>query len=548
MLSMHGASLTRLVPLRKLRHWRNPRGAKFRVDDLIQSFDHAPQLQNIVVRRLPGPRDEYEVISGHRRVEAARRKGWGHIEAKVVEVADETAEAYALEENLRRKALPDEPSAVARLLAIYDRTSPVKHGGDRRSKEYQRSKAQVAHLNAATRAAEVIGQSASEVRRKARIGRLGTAKVKRALAEKQINILEASNLAGLAARQQDRRLSSLLKAKGRTQPREVRKALDALAYVEKVLRSGHGRSALRRRLADLVELAGAPRGLGGPRSREPVIPSRAVHFEAASCNRKLGPVALAAGRERPHFQPMRPLVASTLVSIQATCPDSCAFKGAPGAPGGCYVDSGFTRIAMEKLDSAAWKLSSLEVIAEEVRQVDNAFGGGPIPQDGARGGRDLRLHVGGDVGTLGGARLLATATRRWRARGGGTVWTYTHNWREVPRREWGDAVSVLASVERPGDIAAAAQRGYASAIVVEQFPGSRVFELPGAKVGILPCPAETRGTNCAECRLCLDRDLLAMKVAIGFELHGQHKTVARQALALAVEGRGDTPKHPVAQL
>lgn len=119
------ASLTRLLPVRSLRSGRNPRGAHFDVTDLIESFGRSPQLHNVVVRPVPEAEKQWEVVAGHRRVEAFRKLGYSHIEAKVVSVDDETAERLALEENLRRKALPDEASAVARLIELY---GPPKRG------------------------------------------------------------------------------------------------------------------------------------------------------------------------------------------------------------------------------------------------------------------------------------------------------------------------------------------------------------------------------------------------------------------------------------
>lgn len=539
---MRAASLTRPLPLAKLRPGKNPRGKRFSVDDLVQSLGHAPLLQNIVVRRLPGPRDEYEVVAGHRRYEAAKRLGWSHIEAKIVEVSDEIAEAFALEENLRRKALPDEPTALARLLAIYEGEGAARRGGDRRSAQFKAgAKVQTANLSAVARAARATGQSETDVRRKARIGRRGSAQLRTALARKQINILEADKLASLPRRDQELALATLVETKhGSDVPKDIRRAIDALAYVEKVLGRYRRGEMDREAVRDLrrgLDAAGTALGrLDRSRStgkRERTAPDRdvsqAVRFEPISMNRKLGPVVLAPGKARPHFGTMRPYVASTLVSIQATCPDTCVFKGTPTAPGGCYVDAGFTRIAMQKLDGAAWGLASLDVVKEEVRQIDDAFDGGPVPQDGARGGRDLRLHVGGDVEAPEGARLLALAARRWRARGGGTVWTYTHAWREVPRSAWGESIAVLASVEEAEDIPAARRRGYAAALVVERFPeGGKAFLI--GRTRVVPCPAETRRTTCVECRLCLDRDLHSMKVAISFKLHGQHQAVARLAM------------------
>jgi hypothetical protein len=268
----------------------------------------------------------------------------------------------------------------------------------------------------------------------------------------------------------------------------------------------------------------------------PVLRSSAEHpppsaagtarFVPASYNRKLAPVERLPTGSRLRPKPRAPFVSTTDVSIAATCSNACPFKG-----GGCFAEAGFTRFMARKLDAAAEGLTADQVIAEEARLIDGAFKGGRVPQDGAWGGRDLRLHVGGDVGSALGARLLAGAAERWRDRGGGAVWSFTHAWREVPREAWG-SISVLASVERPEDIEAAHAAGYAAAIVVDEFPTDRAFFLPRSGAKIVPCPAEARGTTCVECRLCLDADKLARRnVAIAFEAHGPKARRVRETLA-----------------
>jgi hypothetical protein len=107
---------------------------------------------------------------------------------------------------------------------------------------------------------------------------------------------------------------------------------------------------------------------------------------------------------------------------------------------------------------------------------------------------------------------------------------FTHAWREVPRDAWG-SISVLASVEQLGDIEAARAAGYAVAIVVDEVPTDKAFFRVGSDTKIVPCPAETRGATCIECRLCLDDDKLARSnVAIAFEAHGPTARRVREVL------------------
>ncbi len=266
------------------------------------------------------------------------------------------------------------------------------------------------------------------------------------------------------------------------------------------------------------------------RTRRSAASRSGASFQSRSSNRKLAPRRLVRSGTRLRPTPIRPFCSSTSVSIAATCPESCPFKGSLGRPGACYERSGFTKFRAERLDEDARDVSGERVIEHEVVLIRRAFGGGPIPQDGARGGRDLRLHVGGEVPSTASARLLAAAAAHWCGRGGGLVWTFTHRWREIPRSAFG-SISALASLERPKDIEAARERGYAAAIVVSQFLSRRAFRLAGADAKVIPCPAETAGTACVECRLCLDGDaLLARGVAIGFEAHGPRAKDARELL------------------
>lgn len=272
-------------------------------------------------------------------------------------------------------------------------------------------------------------------------------------------------------------------------------------------------------------------------------------FHAVSCDRKLSPVDLVdVGFPRPRPTPRAPFCSSTYTSIHGTCSDDCPLKRA-----GCYVDAGFTKFANDKLDQALLGKTPEQVIAIEVRLIDEAFpqrlikgrfgmlARGGVPQDGARGGRELRLHVGGDAPSEACAKMLAGAADRWRARGGGRVWSYTHSYRTVRRQAWG-SVAVLASVEKPEQVAVARAQGYAPAVLVPEFPnGKRLFEFGGAQ--IIPCPVEATpgsGKTCIQgCRLCLGEvDLYGKNQGIGFAVHGPEEakvqlTVRPRAAALA---------------
>jgi hypothetical protein len=250
----------------------------------------------------------------------------------------------------------------------------------------------------------------------------------------------------------------------------------------------------------------------------------------ASADRKLSPVRLDPHRSRPRPVPIGPYCAATYSSIEATCPPSCRFRA-----GACYVTAGFTAQLARSLDDAARGKGGDAVADAEAALIEAAFKRAQVPQDGARGGRDLRLHVGGDAASEAAAQRLAWAVDTWRYRGGGDVWTFTHRWREIRRGAW-SSISVLASVESAAEARAAQRLGYVPALVVKRFPSRRAFRVRGMRGLVVPCPNETTGgeVTCVECRLCLDADALARRgKAIAFAVHGVGASKVRLPLVEA---------------
>ncbi len=85
----------------------------FNQDDLNELSDSIREhgvLQPILVRELDGA---YQLIAGERRWLASQRAGLPLIPCRVVDVIDQTAFDYALEENLKRKDLSDIEKAMA---------------------------------------------------------------------------------------------------------------------------------------------------------------------------------------------------------------------------------------------------------------------------------------------------------------------------------------------------------------------------------------------------------------------------------------------------
>lgn len=213
-------------------------------------------------------------------------------------------------------------------------------------------------------------------------------------------------------------------------------------------------------------------------------------------------------------------VDATYASIKKTCPDSCSLKGQ-----GCYAQTSYTGIIVARMDKRARQGSPLALARAEARAIDQSHKGGPIPA-----GRDLRVHVAGDSRTVKGTRILNAAIGRWKKRGGGFAWSYTHAWKHVRRDEW-IQVSVLASIENPRDSEAVRAQGYAPALVVGEHPTDKAYKLPGSETTFIPCPQQTRGVACTDCRLCMKADwLFQNNKGIAFASHGVYKGIIKRRL------------------
>lgn len=204
-------------------------------------------------------------------------------------------------------------------------------------------------------------------------------------------------------------------------------------------------------------------------------------------------------------------VAATYASIEATCPSSCKLKNA-----GCYAQLGFVGIQNARLTRAKRSYTPTEIAKIEADLIDKSFNRKSIP------GTVLRLHVSGDVTTKTGVKFLASASSRYQKRGGGKVWTYSHAWKKLPRKHWGN-ISVLASVDSIQEAKEAIAAGYAPAMAVPKFQSEKAYEIDGIK--FIPCPAQTKDdVTCSSCKLCMKSDFLeASKAGILFEAHGSSK-------------------------
>lgn len=227
--------------------------------------------------------------------------------------------------------------------------------------------------------------------------------------------------------------------------------------------------------------------------------------------------------------------AATTYVEQRSCPTECVFFDG----GGCYAEDGpLGKFVTQPLNRAAAMF--VNATPEEIAEAEAAA----IDRMEVVRGRPLRLHTVGDCKTDEAARIVAAAAARYRERGGGAVWTYTHAWRTVERASWG-AVSVLASCETHADCMQAAGSGYATALVVEHFEQDTTYDLHAGSmlVRLIPCPAETRDIPCSDCRLCFRDDRrLEAGVTIGFAIHGTKFLRRKARLALTDPGNPNRKK------
>lgn len=219
-------------------------------------------------------------------------------------------------------------------------------------------------------------------------------------------------------------------------------------------------------------------------------------------------------------------VDTTYVAIKQSCPDSCKLKDA-----GCYAQVSYVAMVNKRNERRVRGGSAVDVAKAEAAAIDKSYGGGDVPV-----GRVLRIHTAGDSRTRRGTRLIAAAVNRWKKRGGGAAWSYSHAYKHVPRSYWG-SVSILASVDGVEDIESARKNGYAPAIVVAEHVSEKAYKLVGSEVKFIPCPAQTKPggkeVSCVKCRLCFSADrLFENGMGISFAAHGVKQGAVKRRLEM----------------
>jgi hypothetical protein len=209
-------------------------------------------------------------------------------------------------------------------------------------------------------------------------------------------------------------------------------------------------------------------------------------------------------------------IASVTYASQASCSDGCRLKPKDGELNGCYAN--VSRMALHTVRVNSSPITEAAIIAETEAAAIRKLSGR----------LDLRVHAVGDCKTPEDAEIVSTAMAEHEAKHGNTAWTYTHSWQDVPRTAW-HINAVLASCHSGAEVRDAQLRGYAAAIVIpHKHPLGKRYVYDG--VDVVPCPYQTRGIQCVDCRLCLHPQAIG-NAAIGFEPDkGTDKRVRRATL------------------
>ena len=185
-----------------------------------------------------------------------------------------------------------------------------------------------------------------------------------------------------------------------------------------------------------------------------------------------------------------PRVAATylpvgLITEGGTCPSTCPYLGSRE----CYALTQF-------LVRQQWKNN---VYVDPLEEAD------AIARLKPSIGELLRIHVSGDF--ISNAHLMAVnkAVAVWTAKGGGKVWSYTHNWRNL-NPALATNFTLLASVHTVAEVFQAYQLGYRhfafANLHITKFLDKFAKRIAGLM--FVPCPAlDAEGEiTCASCQLC----------------------------------------------
>ena len=133
------------------------------MNDLIGSIQESGILTPLLVRPLEGTTDEYEVISGHRRLHAAQKAGLEPVPAFIHAVDRDAASILLVDSNLHREHILPSEKAFAYKLKM-----------EAMNRQGQRTFSQVGKkINSYEEIAEQAGESRNQIHRYIRLTHLG---------------------------------------------------------------------------------------------------------------------------------------------------------------------------------------------------------------------------------------------------------------------------------------------------------------------------------------------------------------------------------------
>ncbi|NLT15603.1 MAG: ParB/RepB/Spo0J family partition protein [Clostridiales bacterium] len=133
------------------------------MNDLIGSIQESGILTPLLVRPLEGTTDEYEVISGHRRLHAAQKAGLKTVPAFIHAIDRDAASILLVDSNLHREHILPSEKAFAYKLKM-----------EAMNRQGQRTFSQVGKkINSYEEIAEQAGESRNQIHRYIRLTHLG---------------------------------------------------------------------------------------------------------------------------------------------------------------------------------------------------------------------------------------------------------------------------------------------------------------------------------------------------------------------------------------
>lgn len=176
------------------------------VQELADSISKVGLLNPISVDQ------EYTLIAGLHRLEAAKRLGWSEIECNVSSLEGLLAELAEIDENLIRRKLhyTDEGQQLNRRKEIYEALHPETQQGKRNGQTSKTETVSVLEAKSfAEDAAEKLGTTARTVRNKIQVAKNLTPKATQTVKEHDIGFKNALKLSRLEPEQQEAAASQL---------------------------------------------------------------------------------------------------------------------------------------------------------------------------------------------------------------------------------------------------------------------------------------------------------------------------------------------------